>query len=485
MRSLLATFDEWRKGADSASTFQHLLFRYGFLAYGKGDRPKGDSTWRTLAKTWGEASVGPLTLRTHPEAEIRIERIDAETEIAIIGPVFSTKGSPLNLAALAADPPNALRHMSGRFALIVSRGESVSIFHDAFGARTIYYWKGGDVPAFASHAGLVGHAFRASRSAAMQRLVGMPEYAKRTVKYLPGDMTMFEGVFALVPNNFLRFPSMETLRYWPDRDVSPSTFEDFFQEIDALLMRMIDFLGGRYVPIFGITGGIDSRVMYAASRKRGISFRGVTWLDPYLKASEVPTVEAIVAYLGVPHDWIEVAGGCDLGAAAIARQNIGEFRGASRLTAKMHALYGSLDASVFIRGYGGEIVRGFYNRLRRPMQSSSSAEMARAYGATQENDYCSAVRAAFDGFRQRANYRDVDRFKLDMNDLFYWEHRMGMWGGAMLNEMDPACLSLVGINGREVYEAAFGLPAEERLTKELLRGVARRYDAPLAEIAVH
>jgi hypothetical protein len=62
---------------------------------------------------------------------------------------------------------------------------------------------------------------------------------------------------------------------------------------------------------------------------------------------------------------------------------------------------------------------------------------------------------------------------------------MGMWGAAMLNEMDPACYSLVGINSRAVFETAFGLPAEERLTKELLRRVTWNYDVPLAEIAVH
>ena len=58
-----------------------------------------------------------------------------------------------------------------------------------------------------------------------------------------------------------------------------------------------------------------------------------------------------------------------------------------------------------------------------------------------------------------------------------------MWGSAKQNEMDPALLSMIGFNSRAVYETAFGLDPRERLTKELLREVVRRYDEPMAELS--
>ena len=40
---------------------------------------------------------------------------------------------------------------------------------------------------------------------------------------------------------------------------------------------------------------------------------------------------------------------------------------------------------------------------------------------------------------ERANYgEELIRCGFDLNDIFYWEHRMGMWGSAVHNEMDPA-----------------------------------------------
>jgi hypothetical protein len=374
--------------------------------------------------------------------------------------------------------------MSGRFAVIVSTRDGVSIFHDAFGARTIYYLKDNRRPVFASHAGLIGHAFGVPRSLEMDRLISTPEFAKRWVKYLPGDMTMFEGVFALVPNHSLNFPSMETYRYWPDRGVSPSTFDDFFQEIDALFMSTIDFLGDRYTPVFGITGGIDSRAVYSAWRKRGIAFRGFSWGRPRLKSAEIPIVNAIVSYLGVPHEMIDFSGKHDRAIAAIAGENIGEFRGSSPLAAEMYGFCARFPSAVFVRGHGGEIVRGFYNLESDPMENASPVEMARVYRAARPSEYASLSRAAFEDFHQRADYEGIDRYGFDINDIFYWEHRMGMWAGAMVNELDAAVLSFPGINSRAVYEAAFGLPREERLTKNLLRRVVQRYDPQLAEIAV-
>jgi len=52
----------------------------------------------------------------------------------------------------------------------------------------------------------------------------------------------------------------------------------------------------------------------------------------------------------------------------------------------------------------------------------------------------------------------------------------------MLNEMDGAVYSTVGLNSRPLYEAAFGLPDEVRLTKALLTSVVALYDERLAAI---
>ena len=101
-----------------------------------------------------------------------------------------------------------------------------------------------------------------------------------------------------------------------------------------------------------------------------------------------------------------------------------------------------------------------------------------------EGAYRTYCLEAFEAFIDRADYAHEILTTYDPNDIFYWEHRMGMWGSAMLNEMDAALLSLVGFNSRPLYASAFGLPPEERFTKALLLAITARFNPKLADLPV-
>ncbi|MBN8994596.1 MAG: hypothetical protein J0H94_05190 [Rhizobiales bacterium] len=408
------------------------------------------------------------------------------SEIAIIGRlIFATPQlAPPAIADLAADAPAALRNATGRFAVIVCKGGAVSVFHDAFGARSIFYRGDPRAPAFASHSGLLAHAYGIPLAEAPLRIVASREYTKQVVRTLPGDLTMFEDVFALIPNNMLEFPTMRTRRYWPASPREPTDFEAFFREIDALYAAAIaDGRRRGLSPLFGITGGIDSRAIYSAWLNAGVPFRGVTWSRP-LKEKELPIIDAILRRTSIPHvHHVEIASPSWGGIASVGRANGGEHRDPSMLTAAMHGLYGRSSTDVFLSGLGGEIVRGFYFRVH-DMKEWTPRAMAAAFNPAAGGAYRNLLEGAFEGYWERANYRELERMGFALNDLFYWEHRMGTWGATRLNELDPVMFSLPVINGRRAYEAAFGLPDEERLTKELLRRVVQRYDAGLAAIPV-
>jgi hypothetical protein len=263
--------------------------------------------------------------------------------------------------------------------------------------------------------------------------------------------------------------------------------DDFHSEVDKYFAAFVPFVTARYEPIFGITGGVDSRAVYCGFRRHGVSFRGVTWGAGYLTPPEEPVVKEIVSRLGINHSYLDprkhpsktfgIAGGC----------NSGNFRGASSLTEAMAAQFGDLSAAVFVRGYGGEIMRGFYNLRAKPMQDLQAESLMSAYGSSMRGvapskAYKASCTAIFAEFRDRANYGGLESFGYDPSDIFYWEHRMGMWGSAMLNEMDPAVYSLVGFNSRDLFSTTFALPPKQRLTKKLLKDVIFRNDQELAEI---
>ena len=211
----------------------------------------------------------------------------------------------------------------------------------------------------------------------------------------------------------------------------------------------------------------------------------MTWLTPaggYLQEHERPAVDQTVSILGLRHHYVMVnQGGGD--AADMGIINSGSVRGRSKysLVASMASV--AKPGDVFVRGYGGEIIRGFYNIQPDPMTAASPREFGRMYQKRNPKLH-PFVQRAFEGFWERANWDKLDGFGYDVNDLFYWEHRMGMWGAMMLNQMDSAVECWVGMNSRPLYRAAFGLEPRDRLTKALFTEAIERLHGPLSTVPV-
>lgn len=457
----------------------------------------------------------------HPETAVR--RLDLNGGTAVLLGEGFAHGEPVDavLAGLLTAPDDdaffdRFEALGGRFALLVLKGSTQRLLHDAIGSRTVYYAARGE-PCVASHSELVARAFGHGRSAEVAAILASDEYRSRSVRYLPGDLTVYEGVHGLAPNSYYDLGSGRTVRYWPRSARRATTFDDFAAALDGHLDALAAHLRDRHEPVLGITGGIDTRTLIAAFARHGLRFRGVTWvrrssdLDPRERA----VVDALVAACGCEHRYLDLdrLDGDARRVARLAKRNAGGFGTRSRITAHMTPLFGAAGAA-FVRGYGAEILRGFYNlpagssaaRARRgwrarlgralgrggtrpvALAEPTPAEMLKAYDSSMRVERAGAEHtarglAAFEGFAERASFDGrLTRFGFDPSDLFYWEHRMGMWASANHNEMDPALLSVAGFNSRRVYEAAFGLEPKERLTKELLLRVIDRYDEQLARI---
>ncbi len=125
-------------------------------------------------------------------------------------------------------------------------------------------------------------------------------------------------------------------------------------------------------------------------------------------------------------------------------------------------------------GYGGEIVRGFYMLDGRPRDEPFLAHtMGGLYGHTSRKhvadpDYTRFVIDAFRRYWGKAMYAPDFLHGRDPFDMFYWEHRMGMWGAATQDTIDVALPCLTGINSRDVFDEAIRLPESARLSKQIM-----------------
>lgn len=476
-----------------------MLFRFGFVC-----APSGETACLPdeVKRGWTFRRFGDLDLHLHPETGVQRAGITGHRFLLagdLPGAPLAERLRPLGGGATGAPAGDAavldlIDGMSGRFALFWSSGGTTRLLADAAGSRAIFYARA-PFPAAASHAELVPRPDGAAPDAAVAKLIEAPEYRALRVRYLPGDATILDGVFALPPNHALDLGSGRVSRFWPRRATPRATAAGFGETCSQYLRRLRrDLEAQGRTALFGLTGGIDSRALFSAWTEAGTAFETVTWLAPNFSPGERPITERLAHELGRPHAYLDLAAHAPGRAAAIAQRNAGRHRGKARLAEAMHGAYGHREGLVFVRGLGAAILRGFYNDPRRadaPLRDLSPREMARAYhsglkrGAAPGPGWLALGERLFEEHAARIGLAAAPAFGHDPSDLFYWEHRLARMGADMLIEMDPAMPTLVGFNDRRLFEAALGLPARDRFSKTLLLEVTGRHDPALAAVPVH
>ena len=219
-------------------------------------------------------------------------------------------------------------------------------------------------------------------------------------------------------------------------------------------------------------GVTDSRLVIAGFHKFGVRFETMTWQSTHLSAKEQDLIQKVIACVDAPHRYINSH--IDPPIERVAQHNSGGYRKPDDTTIGSVLILGNLPQTVFISGLGAEIMRGFFNLWPSAIHSLAPSEMARRYFNPRGSVPKGTVEM-FEGYFRRGNYGKVKDWGFDPNDIFYWEHRMGMWKASVANEFDVATRSIPAFNSRVLFTAAFGLPPRQRLTKELLLTAIARF----------
>jgi hypothetical protein len=466
------------------SEAQRRLFRFGFICFAASDAPRNDDeAWAMVRSSWPAMRLGNLVIHRHPETQL-VHQSDGTKHVVLIGDAFVVgSGDPLVLAAGAKGDElfDVLDRLSGRFALLVLDGDSGDVFHDTFGTRMIFYTTATSF-ALASHAQLLACAFSAKP---------MVDSVLASLPFLPADMTMFEGVFALPPNHRYNIGNRKVIRYWPRKPRLKRDFDSFFRAIDAHCRALIEFVREPRKPLLSLTGGVDSRLLVSAFHHYGAYFSTLTFRNFHFEPWEAEPVAEMVRYLRVNHDDLDETNDLENAITLIGARNSGRhkvFRPA--FVGGLWRRYGRSSAAIFVPGLGASAIRGFYNLEAFPMRDLSALEMCRMFitGGTSERiplrdpTKLRAIVSAFEGFCERAGYQRFNPSTFDINDIFFIEHRAGQLESAGIMELDVAIPAIVGFNNRAVFEEAYGLPDDERLSKDLFLNVIQRYDAHLATV---
>ena len=124
------------------------------------------------------------------------------------------------------------------------------------------------------------------------------------------------------------------------------------------------------------------------------------------------------------------------------------------------------DNCSFTRGFGGEIIRGFYQKSGQQLKEATASKFAGLTGILGDSDL---VKLYFQHFIDNLGYDKC--FDADLFDIFYMEHRMSKWAANSLNETDITAHSIVGMSCRKLYEVNMGLPFEYRKSREVFKKI--------------
>ncbi|MDH5835435.1 hypothetical protein [Luteimonas kalidii] len=452
---------------------QGLLYARGFLLTADRVEPP------VAVAGWQVVQMPGYSLRV--DARVPVQHAEHAGRSAwLVGDAFEPEAGIYQDAArylLQGDLLERLDGMAGRFALFVLEpGRRLEVYHDAMGSRSIFYSDSdSDSGAVvASHAGLVADILGTGLREWIIPFITSRGYFRRDVKYLPGLDSPFEGVRQLTPNTRLVLPTKAVERYWPRE---PRIESDYESAVAALVQHVSGL--GAYLrqhdehAIVGVSAGRDSRCALA----------GVVPLSPSLFTfvrspggesedsadSRIARRLAEACGLGLEIVKISTPPHLDIaktGFAKAFRRNTGYVRGNTSGWVE-HFWQQEQRPAVFVRGFGGEVMRGFY----RAISSASPQHLANTYDVNSGTDY---TIHAFRTFCQVASWDPELLMGRRLDDMLYWEHRMGVWGSSAFSESDMAFRGLPAFNSRNLFQKFMALPPDQRNSTKIFDAATTR-----------
>jgi hypothetical protein len=484
------------------------LFRNGFVLFHSGNIPSARSPIGLLLQSrFIHFVLNDFTVWYDPDCEVHsIKR--GERSVLIVGDVYCNKGSSIDeilINLLDVSDPQQLCDfdLGGRYACFLQTKDRILVFNDPIGSRAISYLHDGRL-AISSHSAILHHLFGCKINDNIGSQMNRPRYRERAVHYLPGDLTVFNNVYRLTPNHAYDSRVNGPVRYWPKDQVKFSSVDQLYESIDSALRALCQHISSRYQPVVSITGGVDSRAMISMLRRMTIPFSTMTWRDYNFSIKETDIVDEIASMLPGPHYDLRLKSlndsACSLDPysddiiSAAAAYNSGMVSETSNraLMLRRFCEYNKKEdvgkRYVFINGYGGEIIRGFYMKSGRAgLPFADSGKLLGLYGVGRpslpvDSSFSRFVAQAFREFRARTQFTKIGLKGWNSYDLFYWEHRMGIWGAGTMDNIDVSMHCLAGFNSRDTFAKAITLPEDKRLSKKIIAEYVRSRDPDLGRV---
>lgn len=458
---------------------------------------------------WARVRLGSWNLYTHCLTKHYCHSVN-DVRILLVGHAYNPFTGQSDEEALLMTAAEALAESeqafhatmsewTGRFIVVVIRGEELLAVQDCAGMRTLFYGQVQGAPYLTSHAQLLSDLCGLEMTPWIRELVDSREY-KVGIRFLPGDVSPFTEVKRLGPNTALTYREG---RFGVHRFYSPSTTAEGGTEeeqaariarIAEILKASLDITSRKWgSPAISLTGGTDSQTTLAASVDSRARLKFFTFASNDEEAHDLRAAQDLAAHLGldhsaylVPQSEEAIPGYQEF--AAVVQHNAAYVRANAANDLRKMAFFASdPPCEVDVKSWVSEVARSNFSKrlgMEKLPSPLSPRQMTILYKRIFfDRKLLRRVDSAFADWMQRVGFGGIEG--VDDADMVYWEHRFPAWGGTVLSEFDMCWETTVPFNNRRLIEMMLGFPKHRRIDDYAHREVVKRLDPQLANRNVH
>lgn len=442
----------------SADLRQKLLYRRQYL-YGPAfdDFPH----WTRLSLPNGKL------LAVHPDLEVTSLE-EGAFRLVLLGYLLDP-GAPENsnqqiLSRISREAKNttdliaALDDLGGRYVLFIFTGSDQVVLNDAGGLRQVFYHNSPDGSLWlAPQPGLIADRFQFKYSTEVDSFLNSETIQKYREPWFPGDATPFAEVKHLLPNHLLDLKSGEVRRYWPLQRISKQGMQEGAKKAAGILQQLMQAANNRFNLAMALTGGYDSRIVFAACR--GIVQELHVYSMMYHRLSEqspdITLAQQIAGFAGVPHHLFSCFEPMDEDFSYLYTHNL----------EKIYQSYGNIvygrfrnldQDKVVVKSVVNEIARCFYYR-NGVYPYRVTPEFLCKVSKLGEHPF---VYRKFEEWMNDA--QPVVALGYKLLDFFYWENRNANWQAMSQLEFDLAHEEFTPFSCRTLLATMLGVDHQYR-----------------------
>lgn len=450
-------------------SYSELLYRRGFYIGPAGTSPASPDIVESVER-WPAENIGNMQLRHDPACLVQSVEIGC-SKLTCIGIVFDIQRTVLPPARLLEQLLAAwatswdafferLMPCGGTFLLAVTGADgTVHLVPDATSSVQVCYAPHGEGWIAGSHPTLLADIIGEELSE-LGRMWPAHKLFSAGGIYFPGIRTQFASVVYQTPNHRLSLADGKVTRFFPTRDIVERPLSEILDIVCPMFRSQLDWAAEHYPLAIALSGGLDTRLTLAASRDIADRALYFTWQvgSMAVHVEDMAVASQLTAHLGLRHQ--EVRG---------ATYKDPDFRlawsrmlhGTSNTPVEQQALYQAFpEGTLHIRSNILETVRGFYtkNAVNQPTRFTGN-KLGRLFRGPTGGDLFTSE---FEEFMEVTDFTSETVRNYHYSDLFYWEHRMGVWLGSAVRSHRSRWETLSIYNNWLILEIMLGRPMAER-----------------------